>query len=460
MSVQLLRSSRVFISTVTTGFTTANTQEILVQDDLSFSQDSNTTDITVNEAGPRPTRGSKRFNDSLNPAEWSFSTYLLPYLSTTPAGVLTPDYLLWYGLCQGSALNLSSADGLSSNATNMLVNFKDNAYHELAMLTVFILTDKVWYKIDKCQVGQAEVQVDIDDLGRVGWSGNGTLLTQLDAPPFDLATIGMTDAQYNVIINSYIKNKLTVLNLQDMESGKSYDIPITGGSFTINNNITYLTPDVMSRVDVPVGSFTGSFELTGTLNAYLNDKANGSASLYKDLIAQLKSVNKFQVAIILGGSYTVGRPAVVLVAKQAQVNIPTIETDDVLGTTVEFKAIPTELDAGDEGYIGMSPTYTTTQINNLIAMGDGAISPVLVTGVTLNKTTTNLAVGAKETLIATVAPTGATNKVVTWTSGTPANATVNATTGEVTAIKAGTSVITATSTDGSAKTATCTVTVA
>lgn len=371
MSVQLLRSSRVFVSTVTTGFTAANTQEILVQDDLSFSQDSNTTDITVNEAGPRPTRGSKRFNDSLNPAEWSFSTYLLPY-ETDDGTIITPDYTLWYGLAQGGPLDLDGTVGLRSNETNMLVDFKDNAYHELATLTVFILTDKVWYKIDNVQVGQAEVQVDIDDLGRVAWSGNGTLLTKLDTAPFNVATIGMSDALYNKIIGSYIKNKLTVLKLTDMDSAKSYDIPITGGSFTINNNITYLTPDVMSRVDIPVGSFTGTFELTGTLNAYLNDKALGSAELYKDLITQLKSVNRFEIAIILGGSYTAARPAVVLVAKQAQVNIPTIETDDVLGTTIEFKAIPTELDAGDEGYIGMSPAYTTTQITKLIATGDGA----------------------------------------------------------------------------------------
>lgn len=375
MSLQLLRNTRIFVSTVTTGFTTANTQEILVQDDISWGQDTNSTDITVNEAGPRPTRGSKRFNDSLNAAEWSFSTYILPYLATAadPAdnAVMLPDFLLWHALSSGSALDLEGTEGAHTNDVNFMVNFKDNAYHELAMLYVYILTDGAWSRIDKCQINQAEVNVDIEDIGRVTWSGNGTQIVPLDVAPFDVTTIGMSDALYLQLQSSYIKNKLTILKMKDMDTNKEYNIPITGGSFTINNNVTYLTPNVMSRVNVPIGSFTGTFELTGSLTAYLNDNPLGSLDLYKDLVEGLKVVNRFEIALILGGEYTDGRPAAVLVARQAHVNIPTIETDDVLGTSVEFKAIPTELDTGDEGFLGFSPTYTTAQIAKLISTGDG-----------------------------------------------------------------------------------------
>ncbi|NCB96565.1 MAG: phage tail protein, partial [Negativicutes bacterium] len=211
--------------------------------------------------------------------------------------------------------------------------------------------------------------------GRVTWSGNGNQLIPLDAAPFDPDTVGIDDETYMTIQGSYIKNKLTILKIKDMDTGKAYDIPITGGSFTINNNITYLTPNVMSRVNIPIGSFTGAFELTGSLTAYLNDKALGSMDLYKDLIKTLKVVNRFEIALVLGGEYDDERPAAVLVAKQAHVNIPTIETDDVLGTSVEFKAIPTDLDTGDEGYLGFSNKYTKTTIANLIATGDGAKTP-------------------------------------------------------------------------------------
>ncbi|WWD14697.1 hypothetical protein CPL00368_CDS0185 [Klebsiella phage DevonBitter] len=370
MSVQLLRNTRIFVSTVTTGFTKTNTQEILVQDDVSWSQDSNSTDITLNEAGPKPTRGSQRFNDSLNAAEWSFSTYILPY---DDAGKqILPDYLLWHGLSTGAAVNLAGTTGVFQNATNLVVNFKDNGYHELAMLNIYILTDSSWSVIRNCQVGQAEVNVDIDDIGRVTWSGNGTRLETLATQPFDPKTIGIDDALYAKIQSSYIKNKLTILKLKNNATGgKTYNIPITGGSFTMNNNVTYLTPNIMSRVDVPIGSFTGSFELTGSLTAYMNDAANGSIQLYKDLVSDLKAVNDFEVAIILGGEYDTARPAAVLVAKHANLNIPSIETDDVLGVSIEFKAIPSQMDAGDEGYLGFSSKYTKTSIAKLITSGDG-----------------------------------------------------------------------------------------
>lgn len=374
MSVQLLRNTRIFVSTVKSGFTTANTQEILVQDDISWGQDSNTTDITVNEAGPRPTRGSKRFNDSLNAAEWSFSTYILPFLDAADSLVKTPDYMLWNALSSGKDIDLAGNTGAHANDLNFMVNFKDNAYHELMMLNIYILTDGAWSYIDSCQINQAEISVDIEDIGRVTWSGNGNQLIPLDAAPFDVNTIGMTDDLYLQLQSSYIKNKLTILKIKDMDTDKAYDIPITGGSFTINNNITYLTPNVMSRVNIPIGSFTGSFELTGSLTAYLNDKSMGSMELYKDLIKQLKVINRFEIALILGGEYDTERPAAVLVAKQATVGIPSIETDDVLGTSIEFKAIPTDLDTGDEGYLGFSNKYTKTSIKNLIDTGDGKVS--------------------------------------------------------------------------------------
>ena len=81
---------------------------------------------------------------------------------------------------------------------------------------------------------------------------------------------------------------------------------------------------------------------------------------------------------------------------------------------------------------------------------------VAVTGVTLNKTTAALEVGNSLTLTATVSPSNATNKTVTWTSSNTSVATVS--NGKVTALKAGKSTITVTTADGSYK-ATCTVTV-
>ena len=82
---------------------------------------------------------------------------------------------------------------------------------------------------------------------------------------------------------------------------------------------------------------------------------------------------------------------------------------------------------------------------------------VAVTGVTLNKSTLSLNVGASETLTATVAPADASNKNVTWASSNTTIATVDAS-GKVTGLAKGTVTITVTTEDG-AKTATCKVTV-
>ena len=86
-----------------------------------------------------------------------------------------------------------------------------------------------------------------------------------------------------------------------------------------------------------------------------------------------------------------------------------------------------------------------------------AATSVSVTGVTLNKTSTELTVGQSETLTAAVEPSNATNKNVTWSSSAESVATVED--GKVTAVGAGEATITVTTEDGN-KTATCAVTVA
>ena len=86
--------------------------------------------------------------------------------------------------------------------------------------------------------------------------------------------------------------------------------------------------------------------------------------------------------------------------------------------------------------------------------GSGQIS-VSVAGVSLDKTEIVLVEGSNQTLTATVEPTNATNKNVTWSSDHEAVATVDQN-GTVTARRGGQAIITVTTADGS-KTATCTV---
>ena len=82
---------------------------------------------------------------------------------------------------------------------------------------------------------------------------------------------------------------------------------------------------------------------------------------------------------------------------------------------------------------------------------------IAITGISLNKSTTSITEGESETLTATITPSNATgDKTVKWSSSNTAVASIDSA-GKVTAKKAGTAVITATSSNG--KTASCTVTV-
>lgn len=129
---------------------------------------------------------------------------------------------------------------------------------------------------------------------------------------------------------------------------------------------------------------------------------------------------------------------------------------------------PNSIGAGEGGTCGTVTTGCKLDDNgNPVGGTTGAITEdsyiieppatIDVTSVTLDKTSLPLTIGdAAVQLTATVAPSDATDKTVTWTSDKPAIATVDAT-GKVTPVAAGTATITAKAGD---KTATCTVTVA
>lgn len=97
--------------------------------------------------------------------------------------------------------------------------------------------------------------------------------------------------------------------------------------------------------------------------------------------------------------------------------------------------------------------------SELVDVPEFTTLPISVTAVTLDKTTLSLEAGATGQLTATVAPSNASDKSITWKSDDTATVTVDST-GKVTGIKAKIEPvnITATTKDGS-KTAVCAVTV-
>jgi uncharacterized protein YjdB len=116
---------------------------------------------------------------------------------------------------------------------------------------------------------------------------------------------------------------------------------------------------------------------------------------------------------------------------------------------------------------GLTPATTYQyQVNSVNEAGESPLTAALqvttdsiaVTGIALDKTTDSIAVGANDTLVATIAPSNATDKAVTWTTTDETIATVD-TTGKVTGVAAGTCNIVATSHADGTKKATCAVTI-
>ena len=141
----------------------------------------------------------------------------------------------------------------------------------------------------------------------------------------------------------------------------------------------------------------------------------------------------------------------------------TVKPDNATNKSVTWRSDKTDVATVDAN--GKVTAVKEGEATITVTTVDGAktaeckvtVSSVTVTGVSLNKTSITLVEGANETLVATVEPTDAANRNVTWRSDKTTVAVVDQT-GKVTAIKAGTAYITVTTQDGG-KTATCEVTV-
>lgn len=107
--------------------------------------------------------------------------------------------------------------------------------------------------------------------------------------------------------------------------------------------------------------------------------------------------------------------------------------------------------------VGSTEIICTAQ-NGVSARCVVTVNPVPATGISLNKTSVEMEKGGAVQLAATVSPSDATNKAVSWSSSSPDIAFVDGS-GLVTAVKSGTCFVTATTLDGSNLSASCQVTV-
>lgn len=401
--------------------------EMPVLDGFSFSQATNATEITLAEmestAGVSR-RGRRAFNDSLAPAEWSFSTYVRPFISAGSGTGAADDQGVHHAVEEVLWALMAGADDYN-NATNTYdfdkggtavtthdgidldIDFDQSNASTLSTFTLYFVlgdTNRKVYKMASCVVNEASIDFDIDGLATINWSGFGSEITDMTGSTIedtvqpiytDTTNDGTSIAVGDVWLDSndsyrlykitnatngaeastsvvyedtgatdnFIRNRLTVLTVvptsQDPDSDSvdeleaSYNLTLTGGTININNNITYITPEELGKVNIPFGHVTGTRTVNGNFTCYLNrtDWADGSGDESANFWEDMKSIdnvvtNSFALTFKVGGASST--PRLEMAMATAHLQIPEHSIEDVISLDTTFEALPSTISETDE----------------------------------------------------------------------------------------------------------------
>ena len=409
--------------------------EVPVLDGFSFSQATNSSEITLAEmesSAGVSRRGRRAFNDSLAPGEWSFSTYIRPFISAgngyagtnrdadAAAEVHAVEEVLFAALAGAKDYNTAGGtihafdNGASTpvavtvpaGAQNA-VSFAGSNSSTLGTFNIYFVlgtpaasgnTSRVM-KLVGATANEASIDFDIDGIATINWSGNcnevvdytasvgfsdsaitsgtGSAVGDVwidtnDSNCLKVTTAGSGASHTPVIregvldTTNFIRNRLTVLTAAPAAIGSndardpdgdgsnelnaSYDLTLTGGNITITNNNTYITPEELGTVNVPIGHVTGTRTVSGSFTCYLvKDSASTGASL--DLFEDLRAItnvttNKFNLVFKIGGATTGKRLEIAM--GQCHIEVPTHSIEDVISLETNFMALPATIDAADE----------------------------------------------------------------------------------------------------------------
>lgn len=248
-----------------------------------------------------------------------------------------------------------------------------------------------------------------------------------------------------------------------------------GGNFTLGSDaklvITGATGILAQGASVRIA---GTLDVSGCANLGANllgvtlnmegssitapTKDKGGIYLYQNAAGTLTGQTDIKAFV---GNFRVTSP------NASIVNYYKVKKDDTLGLYAEGSTVSfTAEQKSGKAFSGWTATgvtldnETNAEISFTMPGNDVTLSTAyvtLVSGITLDKTELALTVGDTQTLAATILPSDAANKSVSWSSDKPSVATVDEN-GKVTAVAEGTAKITVTTVDGK-KTADCAVTV-
>jgi hypothetical protein len=320
---------------------------------------------------------ANKFNSAISIITSSATGFTAQYL-TNPAAAMTS--AANWGATGTANFSIASwnpniaiaADTGVTAAYSEVTPAKSNV-NQLLSFGMVIIIDGVCYTIDNCAMDQASVDFGLDGIATVAWTGKGTQLNQLTAvptlggtalvPTFTGTLTGTATGKSAVATTRYITNKLSTVGLQANigGGGTTYQMALTGGSIQIANNINYITPANIGVLNIPIGYYTGTRAITGTLNAYLKTGSLNTAGLLSDILTASTSGAtelKYQLNIAIGGSAAATRIETLI--NGASLQIPTVDaSQDIVSTAIQFTA------QGTDAVLGAAASYDVSAVNDI-----------------------------------------------------------------------------------------------
>jgi hypothetical protein len=241
------------------------------------------------------------------------------------------------------AADIASTPGIPTAYSTVTTALSNK--NQLLPFGMIITVDTVTYVIDNCALDQAVIDFGLDGIAMVAWTGKGTVLRQLattvaySAATDPVLSGGITGTSKGKDTTAnFITNKLSTVSLISNIggiAGTPYNLALTGGSITIAN---------LGVVNVPIGYFTGTRAISGSITAYLRTGTTNSAGLLSSLLAASATTAgvepKFKLQIEIGGATSGTR--VEVEASGAMLQIPTVDAQAVMSTTINFTCQGTE----------------------------------------------------------------------------------------------------------------------
>ena len=272
-------------------------------------------------------------------------------------------------------------------------------------------TNPMVYKLSGAAFNEASIDFEVDGIATINWSGFAANVTDMQSSStagssavvqsgkIISGTNSKTSAAFaagDVVLDSndglklgvctaanaaafaiddgvgstktFIRNRLTQLDVTAAAADRGafpgvsgngkYQLTLTGGNITISNNISYLVPEELGAVNVPIEHVTGTRSASGSFTCYLTlDDSSGqngtSVELFNDMTTQgagkglEKVVNNFETIFSVGGTVA-NTPRLNVKFPKVHINVPTHSIEDVISLETTFASYTDDFNVANE----------------------------------------------------------------------------------------------------------------